>query len=338
MASLVLSSAGQPISGLQFDLTWDAALDVHVASANNIGAVGKSVYSASLQPQGLRLLIVGIAGMGALSDGELLRLFVTVRSAAAPGTAQVNLTNISATTPSGSSASVQSGPISVQIQNGSPTQPIPPNGVLNAASLAGGPISPGEIVTIFGSISSASPVVFFNGTPAPITYAGLDQVNVVVPYGLNPNNPALVEVQQGATTTQATVPVAAASPAIFALNATGTGSGAILNQDYSVNGPSNPAARGSALMIFATGFGKLNPLPVDGQITSTSATTASPVTATIEGIPAQVIYSGVAPGLIAGGVQINVVVPNGVSPNPAAPISLSMDSFTTPAGITVSIR
>jgi uncharacterized protein (TIGR03437 family) len=81
-------------------------------------------------------------------------------------------------------------------------------------------------------------------------------------------------------------------------------------------------------------------MPPDGQITSVLATTTADVTATIDGIPAHVLYAGVAPGLIAGAVQINVVVPDGVSPNPAAPISLKLNilSSTTPAGITVSIK
>jgi len=112
--------------------------------------------------------------------------------------------------------------------------------------------------------NSSSPVEFSMQPvwrPAPIIYAGLNQVNAIVSFGLDPTNPAQVEVRQGPLSAKTSVPVAAASPAIFALGGTGAGPGAILNQDYSLNGPSSGAARGSVLMVFGTGFGVLNPLP-----------------------------------------------------------------------------
>ena len=334
--SIMYSSAGQVVSGVQFDLTWDPTLDIHVAPGAQVGLAGKVLYAAVLHPRGLRCLIVGMNTT--LSDGELVRLFITVSNGAAPGVGQFSLVNSSAASPDGASVLLQGGSINVQIQNGSATQLIQPSGVLNAASLAAGPVSPGEIITLFGSISAASPVILFNDVPAPIIYSGLNQVNAIVPFGLDLSNPAKVEVRQGLLTAKTSVPVAAASPAIFTLGATGTGMGAILNQDYSVNGPSNAAARGSVLMVFGTGFGVLNPLPADGQIEQILATIPSPVTATIGGIPAPVIYVGAAPGLIAGVVQINVRVPDGLSANSAAPISLSMGSFTTAPGVTISIQ
>ena len=335
--SIMYSSAGQVVGGVQFDLTWDPTLDIHVAPGAQVGLAGKVLYAGILQPRGLRCLIVGM-NTSTLYDGELVRLFITVSNGAAPGVGQFSLVNSSAASPDGASVLLQGGSINVQIQNGSATQPIQPSGVLSAASLAAGPVSPGEIITLFGSISAASPVILFNDVPAPIIYSGLNQVNAIVPFGLDLSNPAKVEVRQGLLTAKTSVPVAAASPAIFTLGATGTGMGAILNQDYSVNGPSNAAARGSVLMVFGTGFGVLNPLPADGQIEQILATIPSPVTATIGGIPAAVIYAGAAPGLVAGVVQINVRVPDGLSANSAAPISLSMGSFSTAPDVTVSIR
>ena len=58
----------------------------------------------------------------------------------------------------------------------------------------------------------------------------------------------------------------------------------------------------------------------------------------IYGIPATVTYAGAAPGLINGAIQVNVTVPDTVNPDPVAAISLSMGSFTTQPGVTVSIR
>ena len=214
----------------------------------------------------------------------------------------------------------------------------PADTVVNAASFAAGAASPGEIVSLFGSFSSNSPAVLWNGVPAPILYAGPNQINAIVPFGLDLGNPAQVQIQQGQANTTLSVPVAAASPAIFTLNETGRGPGAILNQDYSVNSAANPAARGSAIMIYGTGFGTLTPLPADGQIEPLAAVTTSTVTATIGGIPAEVLYAGAAPTLIAGVAQINVRVPAGVNPGGAVPISLQIGTFTTPTGVTVAIQ
>jgi uncharacterized protein (TIGR03437 family) len=132
--------------------------------------------------------------------------------------------------------------------------------------------------------------------------------------------------------------VAAASPGIFTEGATGTGAGAILNQDYSVNSSSNPASTGSVIMIYATGFGVLNPVPTDGQIVQALANTQEPVIATIDGVGADVLYAGAVPGLLAGVVQINVRVPGGVATDAAASLVLSIGSSTAQAGVTVSVQ
>ena len=93
--------------------------------------------------------------------------------------------------------------------------------------------------------------------------------------------------------------LAPAAPGIFA----------IVNQDGSVNSPSNPAARGTEIQIFATGGGQTSPPSSTGMITPSAASLTLPVTATIGGASAQVLYAGSAPGEIAGLIQINVVVP-----------------------------
>ena len=40
----------------------------------------------------------------------------------------------------------------------------------------------------------------------------------------------------------------------------------MLNEDFTVNSPANPAARGSILQIFATGEGQTDPPGVDGKL------------------------------------------------------------------------
>lgn len=336
MLSVSLLSPEQPLSAVQFDLNWDATLDVNVAVGDQVGASNKALYTALVQPRDLRCIVAGVNNH-VLSDGVLLRIFVTVPAGSLPGLGQVTLRNVSAADPNGTPVVVQSISGGVQIQAGSTTQLIAPSGILNGASLLPGPVSPGEVVTLFGSIWT-TPVILFNGVPAPVIYAGPNQVNLVVPFGLDLSAPAQVQIQQGGVIANLSVPVAAASPGILTQSTTGTGPGTILSQDYSLNSFSHPAARGSVLQVYATGFGVLNPLPLDGLIAAVLATPSSSVTATIDGVPAPVTYAGAAPGLINGAIQVNVQIPSTVKPNPAAALSLSMGGFTTQPGVTVSIR
>src|SRR5579871_248222 len=333
--SLSLANGAQPVSAVQFDLSWDPTFDVHVVPGAQAGISSKAMMATFLQPRVLRCLIVGM-NASTVGDGELIRLLVTVNSNAPAGPAQMTLLNLNATGADGTPIFLQGGAIGVQIQTGTGVS-LQPSGVLNGASLLSGPICPGEIVTLMGSIGASS-TVLFNGVPAPLLYAGAGQVNAIVPFGLDFSKPAKVEVRQNATSVTASVPMAPAAPAIFTLGSTGIGPGAILNQDYTINSTTRPASRGSVIMIYATGFGTLSPLPTDGQIAHILAATTTPVTATLGGVPAQVLYAGAAPNLINGAVQVNVVVPEGASPNPAAPITLSMGSYATQPGVTVSIN
>lgn len=335
--TLSLASGTQVVSGVQFDLTWDAAFNLHLAPGSQAGASNKLLTVSLLQPRVLRCLIVGMNQSG-LADGELLRLYLSIDANSATGASQVRVLNTTATGPNGEPIFLQSGIVEVQIQSGTSTQGLPSSGVLNAASLASGPVSPGEVVTLFGSIPAGAPMVLFNNVPATVLYGGFDQVNAIVPFGLDISQPAQVEVRQNGTSLTTTVAVAAASPAVFTLSTSGIGPGAILNQDYTVNSAVRPAAPGSAIMIYATGFGALNPLPLDGQIGQVLATTVTPVMAAIDGIPAQVLYAGAAPNLIDGTVQVNVQIPAGAHTNPAAPLSLFMGSFAIPPGVTVAVK
>ena len=138
---------------------------------------------------------------------------------------------------------------------------------------------------------------------------------------------------------EAPLPVAPTSPAMFSLDRSGFGPGAILNQDYSVNGPGNRAAPGSVIQIFATGEGQTNPPGVDGKL-ATGALPAPnlPVSVTIGGLPAIVPYAGAAPGLVAGVVQVNAVVPLSIASGSAVPVFLRFGGATSPRSVTVAIE
>jgi uncharacterized protein (TIGR03437 family) len=179
--------------------------------------------------------------------------------------------------------------------------------------------------------------VLFGGVPAPILYAGLNQVNAVVPFGLPPDSLADLEVRTSTGSASLPVPVVPVTPAVFALGTAGTGQGAILNQDMTANSPDHPASPGSIVVLYGTGFGLLDPQPADGQVAGGVAATRLVVTASIAGIAAEVTYAGAAPGLIAGVVQVNLRVPDAVAPSLAAPVTLTIGHVATP-GVTVAIR
>jgi uncharacterized protein (TIGR03437 family) len=90
-----------------------------------------------------------------------------------------------------------------------------------------------------------------------------------------------------------------AEPGIFTQNAIGQGS--ILNEDYSVNWATKPATKGSVVMVYATGLGLVDPPVEDGAITGSKLSRhVLQVKAFVNGLEADVLYAGTAPGLLAG--------------------------------------
>jgi uncharacterized protein (TIGR03437 family) len=335
-APILLAAGGQAIAAVQFDLQWDQALAVQVAPGIAPGQAFKILYTASAVPGGMRCLIVGV-NQNSLADGAVLELFVTIGSGAPPGVAQVSLTNATAASPDGMAIPLPSVSVSVQIQNGT-TLALPAASVLNGASFLSGSVAPGEIITLLGSIP-LSPTVLFNGISAPVIYAGGGQVNAIVPFGLNLGSPVDLQILgQNQIVADGSIPVAAVAPAIFTQTGTGSGPGAVLNEDFSLNTPSNPAAANSILMVYGTGFGLMQSTVSDGQIVTGPVSLALPVSATIGGMPAEVLYAGAAPSLIAGLTQVNIQAPQGLPSNPYSSIVLSIGGATTPPGVTVSIR
>ena len=129
------------------------------------------------------------------------------------------------------------------------------------------------------------------------------------------------------------------SPAIFSLDSSGQGQGAILNQDYTVNGPANAAARNSVVMIYATGEGETTPVGVDGKLAVEPwPRPRQPVAAFIGGVEAEVLYAGGAPGIVAGLLQVNARVPSTVVPGTAVPVQLRISQTLSPAVITMAVR
>lgn len=250
-----------------------------------------------------------------------------------------------------------SGPLTIAAAANAPS--FSASSVANGATTKAGAVSPGQNVVIYGArmgptalvglqLDSAGKVatalagtrVFFDGVLAPIHYTSAGQVSVFVPYSVEGKSQTRVQIQYNDLGSAAvSLPVAEASPGLYALNFSGAGPGAIVNQDGVVNGANAPAARGSIVLIYATGHGPLNPPGVDGQVIGAPLPQLAlqPVEVTIGGVPAAIAYAGPAPSTISGVLQINAVVPE-VPPGNAVPVILKIGAFTAPAGITVAVK
>jgi uncharacterized protein (TIGR03437 family) len=62
-----------------------------------------------------------------------------------------------------------------------------------------------------------------------------------------------------------------------------------------------------------------------------------PVTVTIGGVEARVLYAGGAPGLVVGVWQLNVEVPLNIGAGVVA-VSVQVGGETSPAGVTVAVQ
>ncbi|HVO96770.1 MAG TPA: BACON domain-containing carbohydrate-binding protein [Bryobacteraceae bacterium] len=231
----------------------------------------------------------------------------------------------------------------------------------NAASGVGGQLAPGEIITIKGSqLGPATPQSFtldslkqptlggvgvtFSGIPGTLLYVSSSQINVTVPYevaGTASTN--IVVTYNGVSSAVFTQQVASAALGLFTNNSTGTGQASILNQNYTYNTATTPAAQGSYISLYATGGGQTIPASTTGEVSPNSLLplVLSPyVTATIGGKNAPVVFSGAAPGYVTGVVQFNIQVPTGVS-GTALPIIVTINganAVQSQSGATVSVQ
>jgi len=181
--------------------------------------------------------------------------------------------------------------------------------------------------------------VMINGAPAPLLYARTDQVAAVIPDAVAGQKNLSLQVQyQGQSTPTMRIPVAPTAPGLFTVDRSGTGQGAILNQDASLNSPSNPALRGSIVALYGTGQGQTDPEGEEDDIPGDDlATVVSPVTVTIGGQTADLLYAGTAPTL-AGVTQINVRVPAGIHPGNAVSVVVNIGGVNSPTNVTLAVQ
>jgi len=232
-------------------------------------------------------------------------------------------------------------------------------GIVNAASLASAPpAAPGEFISIFGSnlapslatspsypyaTSLAGTQVLLGGQPIPLQFVSPGQINALMPFGTPVNGlQQLIVKQNGVYAFPETLAVASANPAVFTQNQSGQGAGVIVvikaNGTEFESTATQPASAGDTLVIYCEGLGAVSPPVADGAAASltTLSNTVNPVTVTIGGQPATVLFAGLAPGF-AGLYQVNVNVPSGVAPGASVPVILTTAGFSS-APVTVAIQ
>ncbi len=206
-------------------------------------------------------------------------------------------------------------------------------------------VAPGGLMTIFGS--NLSKVVMESGGNPPtggvpasingtkITLGGKDARLMVVspnyivayvPADVAPGTHALNATNtNGDAAVAFAVTVAAVAPALF-FDATG---GIVTqNSDFSLIRPDNPARSGNILLIYSTGLGLTTPGAPIGQIlTYPPPSHTAPVTVTVGGQDASVIYSIASPGYL-GLYQTAIRMPAGVTAG-NVPVALRIAGTTS---------
>jgi uncharacterized protein (TIGR03437 family) len=237
---------------------------------------------------------------------------------------------------------------------------ISAGGIGNAANYIASSVAPGEIVAIFGTglgpdtlapleLNSAGWVaralsgtrVLFDGMPAPLWYASSGVVTAIAPYSLTAGATTQVQVEyNGIKSTALAMPVTAAVPGIFTLNASGSGQAVVLNQDQvTFNSAQNPAAKNSVITVIATGGGAVDQTVIDGSVTGLPLPKLKQsVTATVGGVDAAVEYSGPAPSLVAGVLQVNIRIPAGAPSGSSVPVVITVGGVASQKSPTIAVQ
>ncbi len=246
-----------------------------------------------------------------------------------------------------------------QVSGGLGSSQLPPviasNGIVNAASMTPQqPLAPGSVIAILGSqlaegqaaystlpagTELAGATVLIAGQPAPLLMADSQQINAIIPYGIEVNTTHQVLVQRGLTYAQPIeINVAAAQPVIFTKGIT---QGWIVDAKGAIVGPGNAAAAGDSITLFCTGLGEVTPAVPDGSAGPAlpGAAAVNPISLTIGNSNATVKFAGLAP-MMVGMYEVQAAVPSGLGTNDAVPVALTVGTAapqTSPA-VTMAVR
>lgn len=309
-----------------------------------------------------------LLGIVSSSLGGLYQINAMVPAGAATGSQPVIISSAGQTSQSGVTMTIA----------GSGSNPNAPailaGGIVNAASYAALPVSPGSLVAIFTSPLAAQPASFSTASLPPslggvsITFNGIASPMVgVSPSGAYPfisaqvpfevlstgqtsaTVPVVIKVN-GVPSAAALAPIVASSPGIFTIPPTGQGNAVLVNlADYSIAAPSgsipgltaHPIPRGQSAFFYVTGLGAMTPPVSDGTGTCPAPTGLCPANAQptvfVGGVATQA--SAVqAPGF-PGVFQINITIPQTTPTGTSVPLIVkSADGTVTSNIATIAVQ
>lgn len=196
--------------------------------------------------------------------------------------------------------------------------------VHGATFLLGQPLAPGSIASVFGqglagedASAEVTPLpvdlqgleILVGGAPAALYFASPGQANLQIPSEapVETRLQAVIRTPAGYGLPQSFF-TAPAQPGLFPVE----GRAIALNQDGSLNSPSNPARIGEVLVIYFTGQGLTRPtMPASGMPAPAAeplARVAHEAAVRLGGVEAQIAFLGLTPGFV-GLTQGNIILP-----------------------------
>jgi uncharacterized protein (TIGR03437 family) len=213
-------------------------------------------------------------------------------------------------------------------------------GIIDPVSLVAGLLAPGSLFTANGqrlasSSSSATAPYPFNlsdasiiihGESIPLSSASITSLTGMLPFDLPANSSIPVVISRGNTfSTPVLLTIASAAPSLYSTDGTGSGQGIVYHaaQPATLADVSNPASIGEQLIVECTGLGAVTPAVDPGTVAPDGASVNAKVQVTVGGIPAFVAFAQMKSGSV-GVYQVQVTVPDGVSPSDAAPVQIQI--------------
>ena len=237
---------------------------------------------------------------------------------------------------------------------------ITSGGVANAVSGAAG-VAPGSWISIYGTnfasatrllassdlVNNAIPTtlggvsVQINGKAAFVQYVSATQINVLAPADTSTGSVSIAVTNAAGTSNSVTATMSSVLPGLSVLSnyvrAVRYPDGAVVNGTGAAEtGYTTTAAvgQGDLIALYGTGFGPTNSPSDPGVVFSGAYPTTNPVTVTIGGTTAEVLWAGlVGPGLY----QINVRIPASLADGDHAVVARVSGSSSQATGANVKV-
>ena len=329
--ALTFKAEGAQITGVNFNLEYDNSALYITAREGAAATAASKGLSCNEQPAGKVTCVVSALNRNVIADGVLVLLSVQVKSNAS-GSYTLKLTNVAGTDASaktvpvtGVDGSVTAGsggnrPRITSVEHGTNFQPGIPAGGWVAIKGAGFMTGSGRIWKGDDFVGGKLPTrmdeigVEIAGRPAYVYFISPGQLNVLAPMDEADETVNVRVTTPGGWSDSFSVRKSRFAPGFFMLDPEGRKyviglrypDNALVGKSSLYPGVTVPAKPGDLLTLYGTGFGQTNP-PIQNGEMPVAAPLANPVTITIGGRSADVLYGALVG---AGQYQFNVRVPD----------------------------